>query len=55
MKEEIKKLDHNTIVLIQEILHDYSSWLSKMGYTDTDICCEEPLAADEYIKENNLC
>lgn len=52
MNEEIKKLDHNTKVLIQEILHDYSSYLYKTGYADFEII--EDNVAQDYINENNL-
>lgn len=36
--------------MVEEILHDYTSWLVKNGYTDADPICEEPLAVDEYLK-----
>lgn len=35
---------------IQEILRDYTNWLVKKGYTDTDPIFEEPYAVDEFMK-----
>ncbi len=51
-KLEIKKLDHNTKVLIQEILHDFAGWIYTKGYADFEII-EDNLAQD-FIKENDL-
>ena len=39
------------IYKIVEILEDYSRWLHKHGYIDTDYYAEEPKAIDAYIKE----
>ena len=52
LKEYREFISHNTKVEIRELLEDYSNWLCKHNYTDCDIICEEPLAADEYLKEN---
>ena len=47
---EYKELSQNEKVNIQEILWDYSNWLHKHGYIDSDYYCEEPLAVDGFIK-----
>lgn len=52
--EEIKKLDHNTKVIVQEILYDFSHYIYKKGFTDSDLVCEEPLVTEEYINKINL-
>lgn len=49
MKE---KIQHNAEVSINELLVNYTQWLVVKGYTDTDPIYEEPLAVDEYLKEN---
>lgn len=36
---------------IVEILEDYSNWLHKQGYIDTDYYAEEPKAINEYIRQ----
>lgn len=36
---------------IRELLTDYSNWLHKKGYIDSDYYTEEPNAVDAYIKE----
>lgn len=45
-KEEILKS-----VELQEILWDYTEWLHKLGYTDSDFYTEEPYAVDRYLEE----
>jgi hypothetical protein len=40
--------------LIRETLEDYSNWLNKKGYIDSDYYTEEPKAIGQYLKENNL-
>jgi hypothetical protein len=40
-----------TLSELQEILWDYSEWLHKKGYIDTDFYTEEPYAVNEYLKE----
>ena len=42
---EIKKED------LAVILWDYSDWLHKHSYLDSDYYTEEPHAVDEYLKE----
>ena len=34
-----------------DLLQDYSMWLTKNGYMDTDWKDEEPFAIDEYLKQ----
>ena len=46
----LKKIKQFIDVTIQEALHDYTYWLMKQGYTDSDPVFEEPLAVDEYLK-----
>jgi hypothetical protein len=41
----------NPEAIKQELLHEYTAWLIKNGYTDTDPACEESLAVDEFLKE----
>ena len=57
-KNFIQKLlyqkDKEHKVNIIDTLNDYSNWLMKQGYLDTDWYCEEPKAVDEYVKQNNL-
>lgn len=36
---------------IGEILDDYSNWLHKNNYMDSDYYTEEPKAVDRYLKE----
>lgn len=48
----LDKAKQNAKVSIHEILQYYTNWLVKNGYTDTDTIYEEPLAVDEYLKEN---
>lgn len=36
---------------LQEILWDYTEWLHKLGYTDSDFYTEEPYAVDRYLDE----
>lgn len=38
---------------LRDELQKYSEWLQDRGYLDTDWCCEEPKAIDEYIEEIN--
>lgn len=43
--------------IIQEVIEDYSNWLHKKGYIDSDYYTEEPHAIDAYIvsiKENKI-
>lgn len=35
-----------------DVLNDYTSWLCKKGYCDSDVYTEEPKAVEEYWKEN---
>ena len=34
----------------RELLWDYSNWLHKKGYIDSDYYTEDPLAVDEYLR-----
>ena len=36
---------------LSEILWDYTEWLNKLGYTDSDFYTEEPYAVDRYLEE----
>lgn len=36
---------------LKEILVQYSTWLEKTGYLDSDWWCEYPKAVDRYIQE----
>lgn len=36
---------------IEELLSEYSDWLHKHGYIDSDYYCEEPHAVDAYLEE----
>jgi hypothetical protein len=36
---------------IQEILWDYTEWLHKLGYIDSDFYTEKPYAVDRYLEE----
>lgn len=36
---------------VQEILWDYTEFLHKLGYTDSDFYTEEPYAVDRYVEE----
>lgn len=38
-------------VEIQELLWDYSEWLNKHGYIDSDFYTEEPHAIDAYLED----
>jgi hypothetical protein len=35
---------------IMNILDEYTAFLQKNGYMDTDATCEEPYAIDEFLK-----
>lgn len=35
--------------LLEKILTDYSDWLNKYGYIDSDYYAEEPKAVDRYL------
>ena len=35
---------------IKEILEDYTKFLMKWNYTDTDVIFEEPKAVDRYLE-----
>jgi len=48
------RINTQAMFLIEMILDDYSNWLHKKGYIDTDYYCEEPTAVKEYLK-TNLC
>jgi hypothetical protein len=48
MKEELLKRSE-----IIEILYEYSMWLTKNSYMDTDWKDEEPYAIDEFLKERD--
>jgi hypothetical protein len=50
INEIISKWEKLAYPEIQEILWDYSNWLHKHGYLDTDYYTEEPHAVDEYLK-----
>jgi hypothetical protein len=45
------KADELTIGEISELLWEYSQWLHKKGYIDSDFYCEEPYAVDEFMKD----
>lgn len=49
----IKKVEmtQKEVYKIVEILEDYTNWLLKNGYTDSDVYAEEPKAVNGYIKE----
>jgi hypothetical protein len=51
MRKELTKED---IGELSVILWDYTEWLHKLGYTDTDFYTEEPYAVDRYLKEKKL-
>jgi len=36
--------------LNQELLWEYTNWLTNKGYMDSDAICEEPYAVDEFLK-----
>lgn len=50
MNKEIKE-EKITLPELQEILIDYSNWLHKKGYIDSDYYCEEPKAVDAFLAE----
>lgn len=35
--------------MIEETLHDYTNFLCKWSYTDSDVWSEEPKAVDRYL------
>ena len=43
--------DHRVNNAVCEVLEEYSLWLCKNGYIDTDYRDEEPKAIDEFMKE----
>ncbi len=43
--------EHKRKVEDIQLLEEYSKWLQQHGYIDTDWCCEEPKAIDEFLKE----
>ena len=47
----MKKLYSQALFLTEMILDDYSDWLHKKGYIDTDYYAEEPTAVKEFLKE----
>jgi len=47
LKKEALTLRSNKI----ELLEEYSMWLTKHGYTDTDWKDEEPFAIDEFLAQ----
>lgn len=50
---KINTLIHNLEVSIEEVLVDYTQWLMKKGYTDTDTMCENPTSVEEYLKDKD--
>lgn len=42
----------NISVETQELLFEYTDWLCKKGYTDSDVYAEEPKAVDYFLDEN---
>jgi len=50
--EELKKeFGNNTAVRINEILEEYTTFLCKWSYTDSDVYAEEPKAVDRFLNE----
>lgn len=49
MADKIKQLIKDRPEEVEEILNDYSRWLEKHGYMDSDWWCEEPAAVLEYL------
>lgn len=39
---------------IESLLEDYSRFLEKKGYLDSDWYCEEPRTVGAYMKENEI-
>lgn len=37
---------------IRELLENYTNWLCKHNYTDSDVWAEEPTAVERYLEEN---
>lgn len=52
-KQSDKKNKEHKVNII-DTLNDYSNWLMKEGYLDSDWYCEEPHTVEEYVKINNL-
>jgi hypothetical protein len=46
----LDRKEHNAEVKTIEILHDYTRFLEKEGYTDSDTYSEKPVAVDRYLK-----
>ncbi len=44
-------VQHNLFVMINEILDDYTDFLIKNGYMDTDAVFEEPKAVERFLKQ----
>ena len=47
---DYNKLTQNQKVELEEFLWEYSNWLHKHNYLDTDYYTEKPNAVDEFIK-----
>jgi hypothetical protein len=50
LKEFIKKNG----VEVEQLLNNYSQWLEKMGYLDSDWWSEEPQTVLAYLEERQL-
>jgi len=50
MKED-KLIFKQAVFLAQMLLDDYSDWLHKKGYIDSDYYAEKPKAVESFIKE----
>ena len=51
--DRLKQLKQFWFVSIHEVLEEYTSWLAKHQYTDSDTYAEEPKAVDRFLKEFN--
>mgnify|MGYP001573560047 CR=1 FL=1 len=38
----------------RELLENYTNWLVKHHYCDSDVYTEEPIAVERYLKEKGL-
>jgi len=47
INENVTQSDNNN--LIKEALHDYTNFLLKEGYCDTDVYCEGNSAIDKFL------
>lgn len=54
MDETTKAFIEKNRGMISEILWDYTHFLAKEGYTDSDYYTEEPYAVDRYLEDNKI-